>query len=163
MSEGGRTARSDLWGGAGWMAFGALIVFESWRMERFERMGAVLYTMPGFVPAIIGAVLMLLGLVLALRGWRRQSAPHEADEAPAPLLNRRTLATLVLMLLYAGGLIGRVHFMPATALFVTAFVWLFAPPEAGWRRRAVAALLAGVLTALVVDLVFEDVFLVRLP
>ena len=54
MTEGGKTARSDLWGGAGWVLFGLLIVAGSLRMDRFESMGAQLYAMPGFVPGLLG-------------------------------------------------------------------------------------------------------------
>ena len=54
MSDGGNTARSDLRGGAGWAGFGLLILAESLRMDRFTAMGAELYTMPGFVPGMIG-------------------------------------------------------------------------------------------------------------
>ncbi|MBA4267503.1 MAG: hypothetical protein C0453_20715, partial [Comamonadaceae bacterium] len=70
MSEGGKSARSDLWGGAGWTGFGLLILAETLRMDRFTSMGAQLYTMPGFVPGMLGGVIVLLGLVLMLRGWR---------------------------------------------------------------------------------------------
>ncbi|HSV59957.1 MAG TPA: tripartite tricarboxylate transporter TctB family protein [Variovorax sp.] len=157
----GSSARSDMIGGACWVLFGALIVGGALRMDRFEKMGATLYTMPGFVPAMVGALLMLLGAVLALRGWLRRPA---ALAAPVqPLLNRRVLWTAALALVYAGLLIGRVHFLAATALFVASFVWLFTPEGTSRQRRWLVAILAGVLTALVVDLVFEDVFLVRLP
>ena len=61
MSEGVNSARSDLRGGAGWIGFGLLIVGESLRMDRYTSMGATIYTMPGFVPGMIGAVLVLLG------------------------------------------------------------------------------------------------------
>ncbi|RYF65050.1 MAG: tripartite tricarboxylate transporter TctB family protein [Comamonadaceae bacterium] len=160
VREGGQTARSDMLGGAGWMAFGAAILFEALRMDRFEQMGATLYTMPGFVPGMIGGVLMLLGAVLALRGWSRR--PATAERA-APLLNGRMLWTLALTLVYAAGLIGRVNFIAATALFVGAFVWLFTPEDASRRRRWIFAVATGVLSALVVGFVFEDIFLVRLP
>jgi len=164
MSDGGNTARSDLKGGAGWAGFGLLIVAESLRMDRFTAMGAELYTMPGFVPGMIGSVLVLLGVILMLRGWRRQGTAAVAPDGPAPMvLNRRVMATLVLSLVYAAGLIGRAPFWLATALFVAAFVWCFAPPEQAHARRLLAAVLAGVLTALVVTLVFQYVFLVRLP
>jgi hypothetical protein len=63
MSEGGQSARSDLWGGVGWAGFGLAIIAASWRMDRFESMGAQLYTMPGFVPGMLGGALLLLGLV----------------------------------------------------------------------------------------------------
>jgi hypothetical protein len=162
MSEGGRTARSDLLGGAGWVFFGLLIVVESLRMDRFTSMGAELYTMPGFVPGMIGGVIVLLGAVLMLRGWRRRSAA--SHDAPAgPLLNRRIIITMALSLGYAGAMIGRVPFWLATFLFVTAFVSCFAPPETTPLRRLAVAVLAGVLATAVVTLVFEQVFLVRLP
>lgn len=162
MSEGSTTARSDLLGGAGWLFFGLLIVVESLRMDRFTSMGAELYTMPGFVPGMIGSVIVLLGAVLMLRGWRRRAVPRE--NAPVrPLLNRRIAITMVLSLTYAGGLIGRVPFWLATFLFVTTFVACFAPPETKPLRRGAVAVLAGVLTTAVVTLVFEQLFLVRLP
>lgn len=161
MSEGGKTARSDLWGGAGWVVFGLAIVVGSVRMDRFESMGAQLYTMPGFVPGMIGGMVALLGLVLMARGWARRA--HEAAESGEPLLNRRILITLALTLVYAGLLIGRAPFWLVTALFVAAFVAVFAPANVPRARRATLALLAGVLTSAVVTLVFQYVFLVRLP
>ncbi|WP_310318448.1 tripartite tricarboxylate transporter TctB family protein [Hydrogenophaga palleronii] len=162
MSEGGKSARSDLWGGAGWTAFGLLILAESFRMDRFTSMGAQLYTMPGFVPGMLGGVVVLLGLVLMLRGWRRSAAG--AQEAPGePLLNRRIGIMLALSLPYAALLIGRVPFWLATALFVTAFVVIFAPPEASPTRRWLVALAVGLLGSAIVTVMFQEVFLVRLP
>jgi hypothetical protein len=160
MSEGGKTARSDLWGGAAWMGFGLLILAESLRMERFESMGAQLYAMPGFVPGLIGSVIALLGAVLMLRGLLQRGG---APAAPARLLNARVATTLALALVYAGLLIGRAPFWLATALFVATFVALFAPEDQTRTRRALVALAAGVLTSAVVTLMFEQVFLVRLP
>lgn len=162
MTEGGTSARSDLWGGAGWAGFGLLIVAASWRMERFESMGAQLYTMPGFVPGMLGGVVLLLGLVLMLRGWRR-SLREAAAEPAERLINRRIAITLVLTLVYAGLLIGRAPFWLATALFVAVFVASFAPEEQTARRRLVVSALAGVLTSAVVTFVFQQIFLVRLP
>jgi Tripartite tricarboxylate transporter TctB family len=162
MSEGGRSARSDLCGGAGWVGLGLLILGESLRMDRFTAMGAQLYTMPGFVPGLLGAVILLLGLVLMLRGWRR-SARGAVDVPGAPLLNRRIGIVLLLSIPYAALLVGRVPFWLATALFVTAFVLGFAPPEATRTRRWTVALVTGLLSSAIVTLVFQEIFLVRLP
>jgi hypothetical protein len=162
MSEGGQSARADLWAGAGWAGFGLAIIAASWRMDRFESMGAQLYTMPGFVPGLLGGVLLLLGLVLMLRSWRRRRQ-HADTHTAEPLLNRRIGITLLLTLLYAGLLIGRAPFWLVTALFVAAFVASFAPEGQAPRRRVAVALLAGALTSAVVTLVFQHVFLVRLP
>ena len=169
MSEGGKTARSDIVGGAGWIVFGTLVLIESLRMDRFTQMGATLYTMPGFMPGLIGGVLIVLGIVLILRGVARRKAAaaapaaEDGEEAPQPLINQRTACTLVLCLIYACLLIGRVHFIAATTAFVAAFVWLFTPDGVSPRKRVIAAVIAGLATAIAVDLVFEDVFLVRLP
>lgn len=162
MTEGGTTARSDLWGGAGWAGFGLLIVAASWRMERFESMGAQLYTMPGFVPGMLGGVVLLLGLVLMLRGWRRSLRAVAAEPAER-LINRRIAITLVLSLVYAGLLIGRAPFWLVTGLFVAAFVAAFAPEDQAPRRRLLVAVATGVLTSAVVTFVFQHIFLVRLP
>lgn len=162
MTEGGTSARADLWGGAGWAGFGLLIVAASMRMERFESMGAQLYTMPGFVPGMLGGVLVLLGMVLVLRGWRR-SLRGTHTQAGEALVNRRIGITLLLTLVYAGLLIGRAPFWLVTGLFVAAFVALFAPEDQAPRRRLMVALATGVITSAVVTYVFQHIFLVRLP
>ena len=160
MSQGGEAARSDLGGGVGWMVFGLVILGASWRMDRFEAMGATVYTAPGFVPAMFGFALVLLGAVLACRGWSvRPAADGSSGE---PLLNRRIGLMLAMTLAYAAGLVGRMPFWLATSLFVAAFTATFAdtlPPT----RRVLTALVSGVLTSAAVLLVFERLFLVRLP
>jgi hypothetical protein len=160
MTEGGKTARSDLWGGAAWVGFGLLFLAESLRMDRFESMGAQLYAMPGFVPGLIGGLIVVLGAVLMLRGLLQRGG---AQAGSARLLNARLATTLVLTLVYAGLLIGRAPFWLATALFVAVFVALFAPGDQTRTRRALVSVAAGVLTSAVVTLMFEQVFLVRLP
>jgi hypothetical protein len=160
MDSGGRTARSDLIGGAGWMVFGAAVLAAALTMDRFEAMGATLYTMPGFVPGIFGSTLVVLGAALALRGWRRRAASQQA--APA-MLNRRVVTMLALSLVYAIGLIGRVPFWLATPLFVAPFIFLFTDDARSVPRRAALAAIVAVLTTVTVVVIFEQVFLVRLP
>jgi hypothetical protein len=163
MDEGGRSARSDLYGGAAWIVFGLLIVVASLRMERFTAMGASLYTMPGFVPGLFGSVLIALGAVLALRGGLRLRREGVQAADTTTVLNRRVLLTLVISLAYAIGLIGRVPFTVATVIFLAVFIYLFTPRETTLLRRALTAVLASVITTGVIVLVFEQVFLVRLP
>jgi len=153
--------RADLRGGIGWMVFGTAVVAESLRMDRFTSMGGTLYTMPGLVPGLFGALLVVLGGTLAWRSWRRM---HAGDRSEAdPLLNRRIAIMLAVTLVYSIGLIGRMPFTLATCLFVAAFTYLFAPADASLMRRVVAAGVSGVLTSAAIVLVFEQVFLVRLP
>jgi hypothetical protein len=121
-------------------------------MDRLERHGAALYTAPGLVPGLLGLVILVLGLVLALR--KREAQPA------TPMGVSNTPLVLVLCLGYAIGLIGRVPFWLATFTFVTAFIALFEYPV---RRRMALAPVYGVVTSLLVTYLFENVFLVRLP
>lgn len=162
MSKSGKSARSDLWGGAAWIIFGVLVLAETLRMDRFTSMGAQLYSMPGFVPGMLGGVILLLGLVLILRGLHRL-VTGEKESPGEPLLNWRIGIMLALSITYAALLIGRIPFWLATALFVTTFVVIFSPQEDSHIRRLLVALSAGFLGSAVVTVMFQEVFLVRLP
>ena len=153
------------------MALGCLIAALSWQMDRMTQQGATLHTAPGLWPGIVGAFLAALGGLLALRSWRR--ARHvgwdaaEADDTDYAPLSSFALAAAMLVI-YALLLVGRgLPFWLGTALFVTAFVFLFqyAQRKAAGKvmRGFVVALACGVLTALIVTLVFEQLFYVRLP
>jgi hypothetical protein len=78
-----------------------------------------------------------------------------------------TIATLVLCLGYAAGLVGRMPFVLASTVFVFAFITWFGWPT--WRREGGTGRGAGVAAAVAVaastlfSWLFESVFLVRLP
>ena len=137
-----------------WIIVGGTIVYASWTMDRLERHGAVLYAAPGLVPGLLGLVLLLLGLLLAVR--RTSSAESAAGSARWG----NTALVLFLCLGYAVGLVGRLPFWLATFLFVTLFIAIFEYPA---RRRMALAAVYGAITGLAVTYLFESVFLVRLP
>jgi len=143
--------KSDTVQGAFWIAVGGAIVYASWTMDRLERHGAALYTAPGLVPGLLGLVLLVLGVVLAVRNRAAPSLRLRWENTPS---------VLVLCLGYAIGLVGRVPFWLATFVFVSAFIVVFEYPS---RRRMTAAPLYGIATSLAVTYLFESVFLVRLP
>jgi putative tricarboxylic transport membrane protein len=163
--------RRDLQGGIVWSALGSLIVVLSWQMDRMTQQGATLHTAPGLWPGLVGALLAALGGVLALRSWLRGrrigwdvAAADDTDYAPLPAF---ALAA-GLFFVYALLLVGRgLPFWLGTALFVGAFVYLFQLAQrrvAGTQWRGVlVALACGTLTSLIVTLLFEQVFYVRLP
>jgi hypothetical protein len=140
--------------GAVWALGGGVIVYASWTMDRLERHGAALYTAPGLVPGLLGLVLLILGVVLAVRGSRG------ATRAASSLHWGNTPLVLALCLGYAIGLVGRAPFWLATFTFVTAFVAVFEYPS---LRRMALAPLYGAATSFAVTYLFESVFLVRLP
>ncbi|MGH8732155.1 MAG: tripartite tricarboxylate transporter TctB family protein, partial [Burkholderiales bacterium] len=139
--------------GAVWALGGGTIVYASGTMDRLERHGAAFFTAPGLVPGLLGLVLLVLGVVLALRN-------RPVAAASPPFRWGNTPLVLALCLGYAVGLVGRAPFWLATFVFVTAFIAVFEYPA---RRRMAFAPLYGVATSLAVSYLFESVFLVRLP
>ena len=158
------SARADLYGGAFWIALGAIITIASWRMDRLERLGVSFFTAPGLLPGILGAIMVVCGVILALR-----SLPDALGEKQRPplLLNRDTLQrvglTLLLCLGFAIGLVGHgVPFWLAATIYLFAQIALLEYPERGRRAFLRAALIAP-LAAGTIALLFQNVFLVRLP
>lgn len=155
-----RTPRADFWFSILLTAFGAVVTFESWRMPRLENLGIDPMSAPGLTPGLLGMVLTGLGLALFARGVR---AAPDAEPVGAEAGWGRFAVTLALCLGYALILLGRVPFWMATAVFVAAFILAFTwrePPA--WRTGLIGVALALVV-AVAVTLLFERVFLVRLP
>jgi Tripartite tricarboxylate transporter TctB family len=166
--------RADLRAALFWMALGGVIVVASWRMDRMTQQGADIYAAPGLWPGVVGLLIALLGGILAWRsvlraretGWTAAAADDTAL-VPTP----RFALAAAMFFFYALLLVGRgVPFWLGTALFVAAFVFIFRRADrmsgagAGTDRGdAVLAVICGVATAVIVTLVFEQLFFVRLP
>jgi len=178
--------KKDLVSALGTMLIGLLFligtVFMPWKGSSFNWYGA-----PGLVPAILAGLLLLCGVVLLFRTKlnnqfyerieaeeakeKAEAAAQEAQtqgqsstqvqelELPAFLKAERwRIVTVVLLLAaYIFGLIGRLPYIPATAIFVTAFIWIF--KGGGWLK----SLLIGLVTSVAVWAVFYKVFAVVLP
>lgn len=145
-------------------------------MDRLEDQGASIYTAPGLVPGLLGAIIALFGVLLARRalatGRGAATIPTDDDARSSPAgadaaTSRRFAVALVLCLVYAIALVGHLPFWLATGVFVTAFIAFFEYPVRNSRGQVARgigmALVYGTLTSAVVSLVFEQVFLVRLP
>ena len=154
-----QSPRADLYFSVVLTLLGGATVFESWRMPRLENLGIDPLTAPGVTPALIGAVLTVLGLALLVR-----SLANRGGERPTPEQGwGRLLVTLVLCLAYAVGLVGWLPFWLATAIFVAVFVALFTFDRTRPLRPLAMAVALAVVTAAAVTYLFEDIFLVRLP
>jgi hypothetical protein len=168
----GPSARADFVAAIAWVAFGSAIVAGSLAMDRLERFGATVYTAPGLVPGILGALIVLLGGVLLVRSIRRGAVgalgqPWSPGAAGRAMLARSALA-VGLTLLYTLALVGHgLPFWLVTAAFVFVFMLLFDLPERRARGQAargvMLAAIVAVATSATVTLVFERVFLVRMP
>ena len=157
------TPRADLWFSALLTAFGIAVVVQSWRMPRLQDLGVHPMSAPGLTPGVIGAVLTGLGIALLIRSIRASIAARAPEGGADWIGSGRLLGTLLLCLVFGGVLLGRLPFGPATALFVFAFVTAFKWREGRPARTLAAAGGLAIAVAVAVTLLFERVFLIRLP
>lgn len=162
--------RADLLTGGVILVLGIAVVWLSWNMPRLGTRGIHPATAPGLVPGLLGIALTFCGGILMTRsvrvfgdsaGWIGFMRLFTTPEAG------RVAATLGLALIYALVLVGWLPFWAATAIFVFAFIVMFergfaVSPHPMWRSLLTAAIQA-IIVAIVVTLVFERGFLVRLP
>ncbi len=144
-----------------WVLLGVAITAESWRMDRLEQQHINPWTVPGLVPGLLGLVIAIFGLVLLVRR-------PVAAEAPPPAEPWRVAAAIAMTLAFGAGVVGSgVPFWLAAAGFVFGAIMVFEWPE----RRAAGTLARGALQAALiaagaaaaVTLIFQELFLVRLP
>jgi hypothetical protein len=162
--------RTDAWVAASFLVFSVAILAFGWRMPTYTDQGGQIYTAPALVPSFYGVVILVLSLWLAVRSIRAGALTPAGTQGPPAEpgnSNARFVIAAGLGVFFIVGLIGRMPFWLAAtifvALFVGAFEWRRGLPR-GARLRAVAiAVVQGVVTGFLVTLVFERVFLVRLP
>ena len=162
--------RTDLWVAASFVVFSGAILALTWRMPTYTDQGGQIYTAPALVPSFYAVVILLLSVWLILRSIRAgaltptgtQGSPQEEGNS-----TRRFVLAAGLGALFIVGLIGRMPFWLAAAifvaLFIAAFEWQPGLDQKARLRVVAIAVVQGVLTGILVTLVFERVFLVRLP
>lgn len=157
--------RADLLTAAVLFVLGVAIVGHAFQMPRFVEQSGTGLTAPGIVPGFHGTMIALLSVVLGIRAIRRGGWAARGPLAQGGGEGRRLALAAGLGVLYAGVLVGRVPFWAASALFVfaftTAFEWNQEPERRA--RRVIEAAAIGLGTGLAVTLVFEKLFLLRLP
>jgi Tripartite tricarboxylate transporter TctB family len=117
----------DFWAGLMLISIGsgAMLLARDYAFGTSLRMG------PGYFPSVLGGVLVLFGLVLAVRGWR-------SGERIEPGWSLRALVILPLAFVLFGLLIERAGFVPA--LFVLIVAAAAASRESNLREVILLAL-----------------------
>ena len=161
--------RGDFLSAFAWMGLGIAILIGSIMMDRLEKQDINPYTIPGLLPGLLGIAMTILGALLAARSWR----PHllATKGAPAnPAERRRLLLVLGLCLAFGVGLVGHgLPFWLAAAIFVTAAILSLqyqqrqsTDPKWG-ARKFIATAAIGLGAGIAITIVFQEIFLVRLP
>lgn len=172
--------------GLGTMLIGLLFLagtaYMPWKGSDFNWYGA-----PGLVPAILAGLLFFCGLGLYLRArsnsafYARLEAEEAREKAEAVAQEAQTagesstkvqelelpaflkvekwriITVIALLAAYVFVLIGNLSYIPATAIFVAAFIWIF--KGGGWLK----SVLIGAITSVAVWYVFYHIFAVVLP
>ena len=171
--------RLDLYSALAWIVFGGAIAVGAWRMDRLEHLHINKYEIPGLVPGLLGAAILVLGVVLAMRAISRgalavqnagaSAGATAATAAPRESQTRYMALVFALTLFYALGLVGTgLPFWLGTFAFVAVFIFIFdrarqTELKRSTAKQAVLAVIYGAATSAVVSLAFEKIFLVRLP
>ncbi|WP_455383612.1 tripartite tricarboxylate transporter TctB family protein [Salinispira pacifica] len=165
-------ARADFLTSIFFVAFGIAVLIMSAQMPTYEARGINPYSAPGIVPGFLGAIIALFGLILFVRSILRKG--HHLGINGRTIRNfftaeqtARLFLTLVISVLYALVLVGRVPYAIATGVYCFVFVLLFeyklrTPILQQWKTLLFALILA-VATAASVTAVFQYLFLVNLP
>lgn len=154
---------SDRTWGPMWVVLGAAMTVGALRIDRLESQGVEWFAAPGLLPGVLGVIIMLNGLLIALRARRMPAGGVDSAHDW-----RRIGLTLVLCLGFAAGLVGRgMHFGVAAGLYLFSHIALLQWNERKAAGQAVRGLLVAAAVAvggaLIVPYIFESVFLVRLP
>ena len=144
-----RNAAKDFVSGVVLVLFGVFIIVDALNLKIYN----TFLDAPGFFPTIVGAVLALLGGILAFIGFRLGGLAELKEILNGRFLKRfvtdestvRVLILIALMAVYVWVLLGRMHFILATGLYLTAnFLYLKAN-----RHWWVSVLIAAATSAIV--------------
>jgi hypothetical protein len=149
-------------------ALGSAILIGALAMPRFEHRSADPLTVPGITPGLLGAIILVLGLTLTVRGARRQGSDGPLSITSwSPQAVPRTLFTLGALLIYGFALFGKLPFVPATTAFIFAFTvgveLMREDRRSSLAKTVIGAAVLAVVASLVIWAVFSEVFLIQLP
>jgi hypothetical protein len=171
-SEAVVSPRTDFLSAIGWIVLGVAILIGSVTMDRLEDQDINPYTIPGLLPGLLGIAMIILGALLAIRGWRaRPFRIAETTDTSTSHAGRKRLAlVLALCVAFGVGLVGHgLPFWLAVVIFVTASILTLQYQQPSsiespsrLRRFAVAATI-GLGAGIAITVIFQDLFLVRLP
>jgi hypothetical protein len=164
--------RADFITSIGMIAFGIAVLVLSIQMPRFEDQGVNRFSVPGIVPGFLGSIIAVLGLVLFVRsiirkGYRLGLDGAAVDRFFKAEMTKRFALTILVSVAYGWGLIGRINYEIATAIYIFAFVVIFDVKwrrgiKTQWKKILIAAIIA-VLVGGIVGTTFRRLFLVNLP
>lgn len=157
-----RNAAKDFVSGILVVLFGIFLIVDSLQMKVFN----TFLDAPGFFPVIVGVVLIVLGAVLAFIGFKLGGINELKEVLDTAFLKQfitsdgtvRVLILIAMMVIYIWILLGRMHFIISTSIYLTAnFLYLRATKH--WW----VSIIIAVATSAIVYYVFDIGFGITMP
>lgn len=144
-----RNAAKDLFCGVLLVLFGIYIIIDSLNMKVYN----TFLDAPGFFPTIIGGVLVVLGAVLAFIGFRLGGAKELKEVCNGAYLKQfitsdstvRVVILVAMMVVYIYVLLGRVHFIIATSIYLIANFLYLKATEKWWLGIIIAVAMSVIV------------------
>ncbi len=124
-----RNAAKDLVSGVLLVFFGIYIIYDALNLKIYN----TFIDAPGFFPTIVGSVIAVLGAVLAFIGMKLGGFRELKEVLSVQVLREfatsdstlRAVVLIAMMVVYIWVLLGRVHFITATSIYLIAnFLYL---------------------------------------
>jgi putative tricarboxylic transport membrane protein len=164
--------RADFITSIGLIAFGIIVLVLSIQMPRFQEQGVNRFSVPGIVPGFLGAIVAVLGVVLFIRSIIRKGYQLGLDRAAfvrffKAEITKRFAITILVSVAYGWGLVARINYEIATAIYIFAFIVIF---DVKWKqgiktqwKKILIAFIIAILVGGIVGTTFRRLFLVNLP
>ena len=144
-----RNAAKDLFCGVLLVLFGIYVVIASLNMKVYN----TFLDTPGFFPTIVGAAIAILGAVLAFIGFKLGGAAQLKEVFSGEYLSKfirsdstiRVVILVAMMFVYIWVLLGRVHFIIATSIYLIANFLYLKATEKWWLGVIIAVAMSFVV------------------
>lgn len=152
-----RNAAKDLFSGIVLVIFGIYIVHEALNLKIYN----TFIDAPGFFPSIVGAIIAVLGGILAFIGFKLGGIREIKEICNFKVFKdfivsentTRVIILIAMMVIYIWGFLGRIHFIAATAIYLTANFLYLKAVEKWWLSVIIA-----VVTSFIVYYAFKFIF-----
>ena len=144
-----RNAAKDFVSGILLVILGIFILFDAMSMKIYN----TFLDAPGFFPAIVGGVIIVLGAILAFIGYKLGGLAELKEVLNGAFLKQfitsdgtvRVLILIAIMVVYIWGLLGRMHFIIATSIYLIAnFLYLKALKQ-WWLSIIIAVAMSAIV------------------
>ena len=144
-----RNAAKDFVSGILLVILGIFILFDAMSMKIYN----TFLDAPGFFPAIVGGVIIVLGAILAFIGYKLGGLTELKEVLNGVFLKQfitsdgtvRVLILIAIMVIYIWGLLGRMHFIIATSIYLIAnFLYLKALKQ-WWLSIIIAVAMSAIV------------------